>query len=98
MTLGWLQKITADHYVISANGENSNPDRDTIEWICEARQGQPYSLYLTNEDMTDPKKDLDVGAEVRAAFQANPNPRRKVVYRGADDLSVKAELGDPIAY
>jgi hypothetical protein len=98
MTFEWLQNIKADHYVISANGEHENPDAETVEWICKAREGQTYTIYFTNETMVDPKTGLDVGQAVQKALTDHPNPGRKVVFRKPSDLSVKAELGEAVTY
>ena len=56
MTLDFLKRITADHYVISANGEHTNPDADTVEWIAQARAGDSYLIHFTTEKMIDPRK------------------------------------------
>jgi len=50
--------VTADTYVISANGKYDNPDFDTLAWIVEsARQRQrPIALVTTNE--TDSTREL----------------------------------------
>jgi hypothetical protein len=98
MELGWLQKITADHYVISANGQFGNPDDDTVNWICQARGDYPYTIHLTNEDMVDPKTNIDVGARVKAALAAHPGANRVVNFRKPDEGSVKANVLDEVAY
>lgn len=98
MELGWLQKITADHYVISANGQFGNPDDDTVSWICQARGDDPYTIHFTNEDMVDPKTDIDVGARVKAALAAHPNENRVVNFRKSGEGSVKANVLDEVAY
>jgi beta-lactamase superfamily II metal-dependent hydrolase len=46
--LDYFQKITADHYVISANGHDDNPSVATLEMIQEARGDDAYTVYLTN--------------------------------------------------
>jgi hypothetical protein len=92
----WLQRITADHYVISANGEHKNPDADVIRWICAARKSKPYTIYMTNEEMV--VGDEDVGKAVRDALAAFPDPKRRVIFRKPAALSVKAELRDEITY
>ncbi len=98
MRLDWLQKITADHYVISANGQFSNPDDDTIAWICQARGDDSYTIHMTNEDMHDPKAQKDIGKLVKAALAANPGANRTVDFRKAKAASVKAEVLDPLSY
>lgn len=46
MTADFLQKITADHYVISADGKHSNPDQETLDMFEEnVKSG---TLHLTN--------------------------------------------------
>ena len=46
--LALYEKITADHYVISANGEHENPDPETFEWIAKARGDDPYTIPPDN--------------------------------------------------
>ncbi|MEO8371621.1 MAG: hypothetical protein ABI806_20710 [Candidatus Solibacter sp.] len=98
MRLDWLQNLTADHYVISANGQFSNPDKETIEWLCQARGDDKYTLHLTNEKMLDPKTGADVGAEVKAALHENPGAHRVVDFRKPAAASVIANLLDPVTY
>ena len=44
-------KITADTYVISANGKDDNPDFQTLEWLVQAadKQGRTFTIVATNE-------------------------------------------------
>jgi hypothetical protein len=46
--------ITADRYVISADGENGNPDQDTLVAIAEAAKaaGRRFEIWITNETDT----------------------------------------------
>lgn len=54
MTTNFLKKITADHYVISADGKHSNPDQDTLDMFEEnVKSG---ILHLTNRTG---KKELE---------------------------------------
>jgi beta-lactamase superfamily II metal-dependent hydrolase len=48
--LRFFEQVTADHYVISANGKHGNPDPGTLEWILEAAQKQQrrFTLHVTN--------------------------------------------------
>lgn len=46
MTDTFLQKITADHYVISANGKHDNPDQDTLDMF--RKNVKSGTLHLTN--------------------------------------------------
>lgn len=43
----FLQRITADHYAISGNGEHGNPELATLQAIAAARGGDKYDIWLT---------------------------------------------------
>src|SRR5439155_23009911 len=49
----FLSKVTADAYVVSANGQYGNPDVATLEWLLAAAKqgGRHFKLYVTNEPM-----------------------------------------------
>jgi beta-lactamase superfamily II metal-dependent hydrolase len=49
-TATFFKKVTADTYVISANGKYDNPDYDTLKWIVEAAesQGRQIRIVVTN--------------------------------------------------
>jgi hypothetical protein len=98
MTAQWLQQITADHYVISANGEHGNPDPETIQWLCEARGDAPYTIYMTNQDMVDPKGNKQIGKLVSAALASYAGVGCKVVYRKPANLSVQVDLFNKVGY
>jgi hypothetical protein len=48
---GFFETITADKYVISANGKHKNPDYATLTWIVETANegGRQIELIITNE-------------------------------------------------
>jgi len=66
VTEKFFKKVTADNYVISANGKDGNPDLQTLKWIVVAakEQGRAIEIYATNETSStkklvkecDPKK------------------------------------------
>jgi hypothetical protein len=43
----FFERITADHYVFSGNGENGNPERETLEMLSTARGDDEYQIHLT---------------------------------------------------
>ena len=44
----FFERITADTYVISANGKHSNPDREVVEWLIESRgPSGEYEIVFT---------------------------------------------------
>lgn len=92
-----FQRITADNYVISANGEHSNPDPEIFEWLAEARGNDKYKLFLTNEKMVEPNSKTDVRALMDKALKANPSPNRSVFFRSGK-LSMKVDLMDKVGY
>ena len=49
-TRTFFKKVTADKYVISANGRDGNPDHDTMVWIVEAAHaaGREIEIIVTN--------------------------------------------------
>jgi Metallo-beta-lactamase superfamily len=53
-TAAFFNTITADTYVLSADGRNGNPKFGTMKWIVEAarQRQQPITLVATNETET----------------------------------------------
>jgi glyoxylase-like metal-dependent hydrolase (beta-lactamase superfamily II) len=43
-----LERVTADHYVMSASGKYDNPDVPTLELLSEVRGADKYTVHLTN--------------------------------------------------
>lgn len=54
----FFEEVTADTYIISADGKYHNPDYETLEWIVLAahKSGRKIKLVLTNE--TDSSRKL----------------------------------------
>jgi beta-lactamase superfamily II metal-dependent hydrolase len=44
----FFQRVTANKYVISANGRYENPDVDTLLWIVDAANGRNFEMIVTN--------------------------------------------------
>lgn len=44
----FFRQVTADRYIISANGKYSNPDIETLRLLTEARGTDEYDIYMTN--------------------------------------------------
>jgi hypothetical protein len=51
VTKKFFTQVTADNYVISANGKHDNPDLATLIWLVEAArdQGRTINIFVTNE-------------------------------------------------
>jgi hypothetical protein len=45
---GFFQRITADHYVFSGNGEHGNPERESLQMLLDARgEDDQFAIHLT---------------------------------------------------
>jgi len=80
---GFFRRIKADHYVFSGNGENGNPERESMAMLFEARGAEPFAIHLTypvDQIDVDRKKDWDMQqAKERAKNQtrkAHGKPER----------------------
>jgi hypothetical protein len=83
----YFRTITADHYVVSADGRFGNPELATLKMISEARGSEKFMIHLTNKE----KRLLDF-------FKAEKKRGKKydVVFRNDDELSLRVDLGDPL--
>ncbi len=88
----FFERVTADHYVISADGRDGNPETETLELIAAARAGEDdFEIHLTNRaGKSDIKERLDA---FLAAKQASGRTYR-VSFRDADALSLRIDLLD----
>lgn len=80
----FFRQVTADHYVISADGRHGNPDPDMLRMLASARGNAEYTIHLTNRVPS-----------AEQFFEADrPNGRRyKVVYRADNTPSITVPLG-----
>jgi beta-lactamase superfamily II metal-dependent hydrolase len=53
----FFEKVTADYYIISADGRHHNPDFETLKWIvdCAKEQGRSIELICTNKTKSTDK-------------------------------------------
>ncbi len=86
VTEEFFSKITADHYVFSADGKNGNPDDETLKMLSEARGNAAYTIHLTNE----------VGDATRFLSRAKNGRRFDVRVRKRDELGRRIDLGDAL--
>lgn len=96
MSSHFLEHVTADHYVISGNGEHHNPDKAMLVMLSMARKGNDdFTIHLTNHSG---KHDLE---EVLDEFIDDDRSRGRtyrVNFRDDTELSVKVDLLSPVAY
>ncbi len=87
----FFQRVTADHYVISANGKHGNPDVEALELLTEARGSDPYTIHLTNRTG---KEELEAKLSNFFRRDRRRNRRRyRVRSRRQDKLSLFVNLG-----
>lgn len=47
MEPSFFERVTADHYVFSGNGEHGNPERETLEMLFSVCGNRPFTLHFT---------------------------------------------------
>lgn len=87
VTTEFFEQVTADHYVISGNGEHGNPDIKMLKMLLKARKGAKFTIYLTNEE-----------PRLVSFFKKDTTPGKKyiVVFRSPQAAGVQVHLDDPI--
>lgn len=71
------QRVTADHYVISADGvAHAHPDLATLDWIVDARGADGYAIHLTNpiQPAVDHLRKRAVGRNFSVESRTDPAP------------------------
>jgi hypothetical protein len=91
----FFRTVTADHYVVSGDGEHGNPEVATLAMISEARPDDDFAIHLTNR--TGKK---GIGEKLAKFFAGEKKRRRKyeVVFREDDERSVTVDLLKPIKW
>jgi hypothetical protein len=84
VTEEFFRQVTADQYVISANGRDGNPDLEALRMILQARGSAEYRLWFTNRE----DRLIDFFAAERGAGR-----RFDVVFRADADPSVTVTVG-----
>lgn len=67
----FFARVTADHYVLSGNGEHGNPERETVEMIFAARGTAPFTLHFTY-----PLAELDAARKIDWAKERAKEQKR----------------------
>jgi Metallo-beta-lactamase superfamily len=68
----FFERITADHYVFSGNGEHGNPERETIEMLLAARKKAPLTIHITY-----PIDEIDAARKVEWEHKQADEKKRK---------------------
>jgi hypothetical protein len=78
MRTDFFERIAADHYVFSGNGEHGNPDRETLEMLFEARGDEPFVMHFTyplDQIDIERKKDWEKEQAKEKARKGKKKPR-----------------------
>ena len=74
LTRGFFERITANQYVFSGNGEHGNPERDALAMLLDARGTSPFAIHLTypiDEIDVARKKDWEIEQAKERTRKAN---------------------------
>lgn len=85
-TRTFFRKVTADRYLVSADGRHGNPDMATLIWIVEAahEQGRQIEILVTNPTPSTQKLEEEYPPG-EYGYQ--------LVFRTADEASMAVVLG-----
>lgn len=89
---GYFKRITADHYIVSANGRDDNPDLDTLKLISKARPDDKFTIHFTHT--LDEFIDAGVAKQIKAFLDKDAKAGRKykVKFRDPGQPSIRIEL------
>jgi len=85
----FFEHVTADHYVISADGRHGNPETETLSLIAEGRQDDDFTIHLTNRVGTD---DLEVRLDAFLAAKQQSGRTYGVEFRDEAKHSLRIDL------
>ncbi len=87
----FLERITADHYVVSADGRDGNPETETLELIEAARADDDFTIHLTNHG-----RNGDLAKRVDAFLAAKKKSGRAYAVNIREDPapSIRTDLLD----
>jgi hypothetical protein len=76
----FFERITADHYVFSGDGEHGNPEREALEMLLRARRGADYAIHLTYpvEQIDAARKDDWTKEQTKEKKKRERNPAKRV--------------------
>ena len=86
----FFKTITADHYVVSADGKFENPSKDVLEWIGQGAKGE-YTVHLTNGSGTG---FAALEKNIAGAVKEVKTLKGRLVFRDLQELSVRVDLLD----
>ncbi len=99
--VSFFERVTADHYLISGNGDHGNPEKTTLEMIEEARGTDEYTVHFTfteSAHLTDTSQKRRKALKKITDWVAQKPDNCSVVFQDDDDevQSVYVDLLDPL--
>jgi hypothetical protein len=86
----FFEHVTADHYVISANGRDGNPETETLDVIAASREGDDgFEIHLTNRGG---KGDLEQRLDAFLAKKEQSGRGYGISFRDEQALSLRIDL------
>ena len=86
----FFERITADHYVFSGDGEHGNPEREALEMLFAARGSAEFTVHLTY-----PVKEIDEGRRSDWNKEQKKKENRKKTPSDYGALELVAEGAKP---
>ncbi len=85
----FFERVTAAHYVISANGRDGNPETETLDAIVDSRSDDDFAIHLTNRAGKD-----DLEARLTGFLERKRASGRgyEVRFRDDDARSLRIDL------
>ena len=89
----FFRQIVADHYVVSADGTDDNPEMATFEMISDARDDDDFVLHLTHDDGNN---DLGKRLAKFKAKERRSGRRYEIRSPTGSERSLKIDLLDQV--
>jgi beta-lactamase superfamily II metal-dependent hydrolase len=75
----FFRRLTADHYVFSADGEYGNPERETLQMLLDERGDAEFTIHLTYPiDKIDVEREKDWNKEQQKKAKKSRDPKAEV--------------------
>jgi len=85
----FFERVSADHYVISADGRHGNPETETLELIAAGRPDDDFTIHLTNRIGTD---GLEQRLDAFLAAKEKAGRKYHVSFRDEAAFSLRVDL------
>lgn len=96
MSREFFERVTADHYVISGNGEHHNPEKATLVMLSDGTRGRDdFTVHLTNQQGKHQLKEM---LDEFSKHEQERGRKYEFNYRSDNSLSLSVNLLDPIDY